>query len=83
MILSHAVNGTGEYASVTAESVTVTITENDAAGVAIAPTSLTVIEGNATGASYAVVLDTQPTADVTVTISGHAGTDVTLTQSTS
>ena len=30
MILSHAVNGTGEYASVTAESVTVTITENDA-----------------------------------------------------
>ena len=70
VILSHAVNGTGEYASVTAESVTVTITENDVAGVAIASTSLTVIEGDATGASYTVVLDSQPTADVTVTISG-------------
>ena len=82
VILSHAVNGTGEYASVTAESVTVTITENDAAGVAIAPTSLTVIEGDATGASYTVVLDSQPTADVTVTISGHSGTDVSLDTST-
>ena len=83
--LSHAVNGTGEYASVTAESVTVTITENDAVGVAIAPTSLTVTEGDATvveGASYTVVLDSQPTADVTVTISGHAGTDVLVTPST-
>ena len=62
----------------TAESVTVTITENDAVGVAIAPTSLTVTEGDATGASYTVVLDSQPTADVTVTVSGHAGTDVSL-----
>ena len=65
--LSHAVSGTGEYASVTAESVTVTITENDAARVSIDPTeSLTVTEGDATGASYTVVLDSQPTADVTI-----------------
>ena len=80
--LSHAVSGTGEYASVTAESVTVTITENDAVGVAIAPMSLTVTEGDATGASYTVVLDSQPTADVTIDISGHADTDVTLDKTT-
>ena len=76
--LSHAVNGTGEYASVTAADVEVTITENDAAGVAIDPTALTVIEGDATGASYTVVLDSQPTAEVTVTISGHADTNIAL-----
>ena len=78
MTLSHTVSGTGEYQAVTAESVTVTIEEDDAAAVSIDPNELTVTEGDATGASYAVVLDSQPTADVTVTISGHAGTDVTL-----
>ena len=67
----------------TDESVTVTITENDAArGEPSTPTSLTVIEGDATGGSYTVVLDSQPTADVTVTISGHSGTDVSLDTST-
>ena len=76
--LSHTVSGTGEYQAVTAESVTVTIDEDDAARVSIDPTALTVTEGDATGASYAVVLDTQPTAEVTVTISGHADTDIAL-----
>ena len=65
--LSHTVSGTGEYQAVTAESVTVTIEEDDAAAVSIDPNELTVTEGDATGASYAVVLDSQPTADVTVT----------------
>ena len=78
--LSHAVTGTGEYRTVAAESVTVTITETDNAGVSIAPASLTVDEGGS--ASYTVVLDTQPTADVTVTISGHDGTEVSVDPST-
>ena len=82
MTLSHTVSGTGEYQAVTAESVTVTIDEDDAARVSIDPTALTVTEGDATGASYTVVLDSQPTADVTVTISGHDGTDVSVTPST-
>ena len=34
-------------------------------------------EEDATGDSYTVVLDTLPTADVTVTVAGHASTDVT------
>ena len=85
MTLAHAVSGAGEYAAVSAEdipSVTVTIEEDDATRVSIDPTALTVTEGDATGASYTVVLDSQPTADVTVDISGHAGTDVLVTPST-
>ena len=47
-----------------------------------APPSVTVAEENATGDSYTVVLATQPTADVTVTVAGHAGTEVSPNPST-
>ena len=47
------------------------------AGVTVSKTALTVAEEDTTGDSYTVVLDTQPTADVTVTVGGHSGTDVT------
>ena len=47
-------------------------------GVTVTPTALTVTEEDATADSYTVVLETQPTADVTVTVAGHAGTEVTL-----
>ena len=50
-----------------------------APAVTVSETALTVTEEAATGDSYTVVLDTQPTADVTVTVAGHAGTEVTLT----
>ena len=36
-------------------------------------------EEDTTGDSYTVVLNTQPTANVTVTVAGHSGTDVTPT----
>ena len=78
IILSHAVTGSGEYQGVTAASVKVTITEGDTAAVSINPVALSVLEGDADGASYSVVLTAQPSADVTVEISGHAGTDVTV-----
>ena len=52
------------------------------AGVTVSPTALTVTEEDTAGASYTVVLDTQPTADVTVTVAGHAGTDVTPSPAT-
>ena len=50
-----------------------------APGVTVSKTALTVTEQDTTGNSYTVVLDTQPTADVVVTVAGHAGTDVTAT----
>ena len=56
--------------------VTATITDTDP-GVTVSKTALAVVEGHATGDSYTVVLNTQPTADVTVTVAGHAGTDAT------
>ena len=48
-----------------------------APGVTVSTTALTVTEQDPTGDSYTVVLDTEPTANVTVTVAGHAGTDVT------
>ena len=43
----------------------------------MSPTALTVTEEDPAGDSYRVVLDSQPTADVVVTVAGHAGTEVT------
>ena len=56
-----------------------TITDNDTAGVTLSKSTLTVTEEDTTGDTYTVVLDTLPTANVTVTVAGHAGTDVTAT----
>ena len=50
-----------------------------AAGVTVSKSALTVTEEDTTGNTYTVVLDTRPTANVTVTVAGHGGTDVTLT----
>ena len=55
---------------------TVSIIDDDSAGVSISESSLTIGEGRSD--TYTVVLDTEPSADVTVTISGHSGTDVSL-----
>ena len=82
--LAHAITSTDDsvYDALANQSVTVTITENDAVGVTISPTTLTVTEGDATGVSYTVVLTSQPAGDVTVTVSGHSGTDLTLSGET-
>ncbi len=54
------------------DAATVTVTDDDTAGVTITPTSLSIAEDGS--ASYDVVLDSQPTGDVTVTASsGDAG----------
>ena len=50
--------------------------------ITVSTTALTVTEEDTTGDSYTVVLDTQPTADVTVTVAGHSGTDVTPSPTT-
>ena len=63
----------GGYAGVT-HSVAVTITDNDVASIAAA-TSAVVPEGSST--DLPVALSAEPTANVTLTITGHAGTDLT------
>ena len=61
--------------------VTVTITDDDTAGVTVSKSALTVTEQDTTGDSYTVVLDSQPTADVTISIGGQTGTGVTAAPS--
>ena len=56
----------------------VVIQDDDVKGVEISPKNLTIAEGETGGATYTVVLDSEPTGAVTVTITGHAGTDLSL-----
>ena len=73
-MLVHTASG-GDYASVTG-TVTVTVMDDDTAGLTLTPGSVDVDEGGPAG-SYTVVLDTEPTATVTVAI--PAVGDVTAT----
>ena len=74
--IEHTVSG-GSYGGVTVSSVTATEADNDAAGVTVTPTALTVAEGDS--AKYSVALDTQPSADVTISVSLAAGSDEDIT----
>ena len=59
-----------------AASATVPIIDNDQTGVTVTPTALAVPEGGS--ASYTVVLDTEPTADVTVAVQVPEDAEVSL-----
>ena len=72
--LTHTSTG-GGYEGVTLSSVSVTVVDNDVAGVAVSPTALDVDEGGS--ARYTVVLTKQPSATVTIDVGGAAG-DVTV-----
>ena len=73
-MLTHTASG-GDYASVTGPEVTVSVTDDDTAGITVSPTTLTVGEGGSD--TYTVVLDTQPSANVKVTVEG-ATVDITV-----
>ena len=79
--LTHAVSSANDtdYNGLSAD-VVVTVADDDTAGVTVTPTELTVAEGSSN--TYTVVLDTQPNADVTMTIEGVAGTDLALDKPT-
>ena len=61
------------------DPVTLAITDDDERGVRVSEATLSIREEDTD--EYAVKLNSEPTANVTVTITGHAGTDVTLTPS--
>ena len=71
--VTHDVRG-GDYDTVTAGSVTVTIEEDDIPAVILSRTALDVVEGRST--TYTARLTTEPTGDVTVTAFAPPGTDV-------
>ena len=74
--IEHTASG-GSYGGVTVSSVTATELDNDEAGVTVTPTALTVTEGS--NAKYTVVLDTQPSDDVTIAVSFASGSDEDIT----
>ena len=78
--LTHTASG-GDYANLTRD-LTVTVTENDTPDIVISRDSLTVVEGDAAGMSYTVALATKPSAGVSVSITGHSGTDLRLDKTT-
>ena len=74
--LTHSAAG-AEYDNVET-TLPVTVLDNDPPGISVDPLELPVDESDS--ASYAVTLDTEPTVAVTVTITGHAGTDLSLSE---
>ena len=69
--LSHTVSSTdGDYNGITVSKVAVAVTDDETAGVSIRPEELTIAEGGSD--SYEVVLTSQPSHEVTVTIT-HSG----------
>ena len=77
--ITHAVSGYGSLTA--ADAVTVNVTDDDTAAITITPTTLAVNE-ESTG-TYTVVLDFQPSSDVTVTLTQPTNTDVTADTDTS
>ena len=70
--ISHGVSGYGSVT--TADQVEIAVTDDDEAGVLVAPTSLTVDEGSTQ--TYTLKLNSKPTASVTVGVSVPTETDV-------
>ena len=74
--ISHTVAG-GDYSSVTADTISLYVADVDTRGVTLSLDELEIDEGDS--GTYTVVLDTEPTASVTVTPSRSSGdTDVTV-----
>ena len=71
--------GSGKAFRIAVKGTVVGGTTPATAGVTLSKTSLTVTEADTTGDTYTVVLDSQPTASVTITVAGHASTAVSAT----
>ena len=79
--LTHTLSG-GDYTGIPADSVTINVTDSDTRNIVLSPTSLTVTEEEAAGTSYTVKLATEPSNTVTVTLSGHNGTALSISGTT-
>ncbi len=64
--ITHTVSGADGYAGIAVASVSVSVADDDEAGVTVTPTSLDVPEGGS--ATYTVVLDAQPIGDVLISM---------------
>ena len=74
--ITHAVTSQDpKYNSINVDQITVSVTDDDTAGVTLSTDSLTILEGNSK--PYTIVLDTEPSNDVTITINDPSNTDIT------
>ena len=77
--LTHTPSG-GDYDNIAASTLPVTVRERTA--VRVRPTSLRIVEGDSTGASYGVTLEGQPSGDVTITVSRTGSSDIEFDKTT-
>ena len=77
-----ATSADAKYNAISVAPVAVSVDDDDTKGILINRTSLTVEEGDTTGESYNVQLATLPTGNVSVVITGQAGTDLSLDKTT-
>ena len=75
--LTHTATG-GEYEGVSSD-LGVTVDDDETVSIVLSETTLTVIEGDATGQTYTVKLSHEPSVEITVTVSGQDETDLELT----
>ena len=75
IVTAAAVSGDSDYSGLDADDVSLTNTDNDAAGITVNPTSGLVTTENGGTAQFSVVLNSQPTADVTIGISSSDTTE--------
>ena len=81
IVTTPASSSDSSYNGLSTGNVSVTNTDNDAAGIAVTPTfGLTTTEGGGT-ATFTVVLTSQPTADVTIGLSSSDTTEGTVSVS--
>ncbi len=74
--LTHTASSSdNNYNGAVINSVTVMVTDSDTPGVTLSETRLALREGGTAG-SYTVVLNSKPSAEVTVTVAGFSGTSV-------
>ena len=66
VMVGHAIIGYPRVSDSDVDEVTVTVADDDTAGVTVTPTSLSLTEGGSTG-TYTVKLNTMPSGNVTVT----------------
>ena len=75
--ITHSLGSTDtKYDGAATENVSVTVRDTTSSTVRVEPTELDIAEG--ASSTYTVILDTQPTGDVTVTVEGHSGTGVSV-----
>ncbi len=75
-----AASSADEFDNVSVAGVAVTVADDDAAGVSVSETTLTVAEGNSS--TYTVVLDAQPASNVVIGVTRSGSSDVTVSPAT-